>query len=435
MYEKLFFSHTITGDNCVNKVYLCIDLKSFYASVECVERGLNPMKSNLVVADPTRGQGAICLAVSPHLKQLGVRNRCRLYEIPENIDYITAIPRMKIYMEYSVNIYAIYLKYVAKEDIHVYSIDEAFLDITSYLKFRKLNPISFAKMILKDIYETYGLIATVGIGTNLYLAKIALDIISKSSPTYIGVLDEKTYIEKLSFHEPLSDFWQIGIHIEKHLNRLNIHNMYELSKADEKLLYQEFGINAKFLIDHSKGIEPATIKEIKEYKPQSKSLSIHQTLLSDYSMMDARGVLVEMLDILYLELIRQNLYTSTIHIYVGYSKDKIKALSVSCKLKEPTNSFQKLLSTMLKIYTMRVDKVMKIRKLGLALSNLSVSTYQQLNFFEKENDDTNFGNTIYEIKDKYGKNSIFRGVSLLKKSTALKRNKLIGGHNAEGEIK
>ncbi len=419
----------------MRKVYLCIDLKSFYASVECVEKGLDPMKTNLVVADPTRGKGAICLAVSPHLKQLGVKNRCRLYEIPDNIDYITALPRMKKYMEYSANIYAIYLKYVAKEDIHVYSIDEAFLDVTSYLKVRKLTPVFFAKMIMKDIYNTYGITATAGIGTNLYLAKIALDIIAKSSPTFIGILDEKTYQEKLSFYEPLSDFWQIGKNIENHLKSLHIHNMYELSRANEQLLYKEFGVNAKLLIDHSKGIETTTIKEIKEYRPQSKSLSIHQTLFSDYSMQDARGVLVEMLDILYLELIKQNLYASTIHLFIGYSKDKIKALSITCKLKNPTNSFQKFLSTLLKIYDTRVDKIVKIRKLGFALSNLSKTYLEQVNFFEKENDDINLGNTINDIKNKYGKNSMIRGVSLLEKSTALKRNKLIGGHNAEGEIK
>lgn len=419
----------------MNKVYLCIDLKSFYASVECVERGLDPMKSNLVVADPSRGKGSICLAITPHLKELGIRNRCRVYEIPENIDYITAMPRMKKYIEYSANIYAIYLKYVSKEDIHVYSIDEAFLEITNYLKITKKTPVEFAKMIMKDIYNTYGITATAGIGTNLYLAKVALDIIAKHSPDFIGILNQDSYRKKLSFYEPLSDFWQIGKNIQKHLERLNIHNMYELSQADEKLLFKEFGMNARLLIDHSKGIEPTTIKEIKEYKPISKSISTSQVLFTDYSYEDARKVLVEMLDILYLELIKIHKYTSHIHFFVGYSKDTIQCLSVSKKIKEPTNSFQKLLKILLDEYTQKVNKNEKIRRLGITLSILNSPVSFQLNLFENTNTNDNLGNTINSIKNKYEKSSIFRGVSLEEKSTALERNKLIGGHNAEGEIR
>ena len=409
--------------------YICIDLKSFYASVECVERGLDSMESNLVVADPTRGGGAICLAVSPHLKALGVRNRCRIFEIPKDIDYITAVPRMKKYIEYSANIYEIYLKYISKDDIHVYSIDEAFLDVTNYLKLYRKSPKDLALTIMNDIYDKYGIRATAGIGTNLYLCKIALDIIAKHAPDFIGILDEDSYKEQLWFYEPLSDFWQIGTGISNRLHRLNIHNMYELSIHDERELFKEFGINARLLIDHSKGIEPTTIKEIKEYKPKHKSISNSQILFKDYNKEDALKVLIEMLDIVYLELIRINKYTSCISFYVGYSKDVISPLSLSRKI-DSTDSFQVLLKCLIDNYNKYVSNTYKIRRLGITLSCLCSSSVQ-LNLFSKNDCEEEIGHAINEVKDKYGKNYLFRGVSLEENATALKRNRLIGGHNAE----
>ena len=409
--------------------YICIDLKSFYASVECVERGLDSMESNLVVADPTRGGGAICLAVSPHLKALGVRNRCRIFEIPKDIDYITAMPRMKKYIEYSANIYEIYLKYVSKDDIHVYSIDEAFLDVTNYLSLYKKNPKELALTIMNDIYDNYGIRATAGIGTNLYLCKVALDIIAKHAPDFIGILDEDSYKEKLWYYEPLSDFWQIGTGISNRLHRLNIHNMYELSIHDERELFKEFGINARLLIDHSKGIEPTTIKEIKEYKPKHKSISNSQILFKDYNKDDALKVLIEMLDIVYLELIRINKYTSCISFYVGYSKDIISPLSLSRKI-DSTDSFQVLLRCLIDNYNRYVSNSYSIRRLGITLSSLCSGSVQ-LDLFNKNDNEEGIGHAINEIKDKYGKNYLFRGVSLEENATALKRNRLIGGHNAE----
>ncbi|MBR6949831.1 MAG: DNA repair protein [Bacilli bacterium] len=409
--------------------YICIDLKSFYASVECVERGLDSMESNLVVADPTRGGGAICLAVSPHLKALGVRNRCRIFEIPKDIDYITAMPRMKKYIEYSANIYEIYLKYVSKDDIHVYSIDEAFLDVTNYLSLYKKNPKELALTIMNDIYDNYGIRATAGIGTNLYLCKVALDIIAKHAPDFIGILDEDSYKEKLWYYEPLSDFWQIGTGISNRLHRLNIHNMYELSIHDERELFKEFGINARLLIDHSKGIEPTTIKEIKEYKPKHKSISNSQILFKDYNKEDALKVLIEMLDIVYLELIRINKYTSCISFYVGYSKDIISPLSLSRKI-DSTDSFQVLLKCLIDNYNRYVSNSYSIRRLGITLSSLCSGSVQ-LDLFNKNDNEEGIGHAINEIKDKYGKNYLFRGVSLEENATALKRNRLIGGHNAE----
>lgn len=412
------------------RTYICIDLKSFFASVECVERGLDSMKTNLVVADPTRGKGAICLAVSPHLKELGVKNRCRIFEIGEDIDYITAMPRMKKYIEYSANIYGIYLKYISSEDIHVYSIDEVFMDVTNYLKLYKKSSTDLAITIMEDIYNTYGIRATAGIGSNLYLAKVALDILAKHSPNFIGVLDEDSYKEKLWLHEPLSDFWGIGRGIEARLNRLNIHNMYEISIHEELELFREFGINARLIIDHSKGIEPTTISEIKHYKPKSKSLSTSQILFMDYKMEDAKKVLIEMLDVMYLELIKIEKLTTCISFYVGYSKDVIRPLSISKRI-DPTDSFQVLLKKLIKEYDLNVSKNHLIRRLGISLSGF-VDSGVQLNLFDNNTDnDEELGNTINNIKDKYGKNYLIRGVSLTDKATAIKRNKLIGGHNAE----
>lgn len=218
----------------MQRTYLCIDLKTFYASVECVERHLDPFNTNLVVADPSRGKGAICLAISPKMKMLGIKNRCRIYEIPPTVKYIVALPRMKKYIEYSANIYAIYLKYFAKEDIHVYSIDEAFMDATNYLKMYNMTAVELAQTIIKDIFNTYGITATAGIGTNMYLTKIALDITAKHSSTNIGYLDEEKYKNELWHHKPLTDFWQIGNGIERRLNKMRIFDMYDIAHAEQK---------------------------------------------------------------------------------------------------------------------------------------------------------------------------------------------------------
>ena len=285
-----------------DRIFLCIDLKTFYASVECVERNLDPFNTNLVVADPSRGKGTICLAISPKLKAAGIKNRCRIYEIPEEIKYIVAKPRMKKYIEYSANIYAVYLKYIAKEDIHVYSIDECFLDITKYLKLYQLSAEGLAKKIVDDVLSTTGITATVGIGTNLYLAKVALDITAKHTKNNMGYLNEQLYQETLWYHQPLTDFWQIGKGISKRLNRLRIFNMYDLAHASESELYQEFGINAQYLIDHAWGKEPTLISDIKAYKPRSNSISSGQVLFEDYNYDDGLLVVKEMVELKCLEL-------------------------------------------------------------------------------------------------------------------------------------
>ncbi|MFA7507545.1 MAG: DNA repair protein, partial [Bacilli bacterium] len=309
----------------VSKTYICIDFKTFFASVECVERGLNPFTTNLVVADPTRGNGAICLAVSPKMKEMGVRNRCRIFEIPNNIKYITALPRMKKYIEYAANIYAIYLKYIAKEDIHVYSIDESFMDVTKYLKMYKLTAKQLSQKILDDIFKTTGISASVGIGTNMFLTKVALDILAKHASNNIAYLDEDLYKERLWNHKPLTDFWQIGRGISKRLEKYNIFDMEGITKIDQEVLYKEFGVNAEYLIDHAWGREPCTISQIKAYRPVANSLSTNQILFSDYKFDQALLVLKEMVDLMCLQLVEKNLVSDNIFLSIGYSKDIIKS--------------------------------------------------------------------------------------------------------------
>ena len=417
----------------MQKTYLCIDLKTFYASVECVERNLDPFATNLVVADPSRGKGAICLAVSPKMKMLGVKNRCRIYEIPQNIQYIVAVPRMKKYIEYSANIYAIYLKYFAKEDIHVYSIDEAFMDATNYLKLYKLTPIELAKTIIKDVFKTYGITATAGIGTNMYLAKVALDITAKHSASNIGYLDEEKYKKELWHHKTLTDFWQIGSGIEKRLNKLHLYDMYDVAHTDQKRLYKEFGVNAEYLIDHSWGRESCTIEDIKRYKPQTKCISNSQVLFEDYTFEKARLVLKEMVELGSLRLIEENLYTDTVKLYIGYSKDVIPATGCTERTNSYTNVYSDLVSTFLKLYDRTTNRYAGIRRIGISFTNIREDEYVQLNLFKdqkKIDKERKLELVINKIKSEMGKNKILRGMDLQEGATTLVRNTLIGGHNS-----
>ena len=417
----------------MQRYYLCIDLKTFYASVECIERGLDPFNTNLVVADESRGKGTICLAVSPKMKMLGVKNRCRIFEIPPTIKYIVAMPRMKKYIEYSANIYAIYLKYFAKEDIHVYSIDEAFMDVTKYLKLYKVNPVELAKIIIKDIFKTYRITATAGIGTNMYLAKIALDITAKHSATNIGYLDEEKYQKELWYHKPLSDFWQIGKGIERRLNKMRIFTMYDVAHTDPKRLYKEFGVNAEYLIDHSWGKESCTIADIKKYKPKTNSITNSQVLFEDYSFEKARLVLKEMVELGSLRLIENNLVTDTVGLYIGYSKDIIKATGESKKLENYTNVYSELLKVFLEIYDKSTNRGVAIRRIGVNFANVIETENVQLSLFtdqEKIDKERKLELAISSIKNKMGKNAILRGMNLEEGATTLARNKLIGGHNS-----
>jgi len=417
--------------NKINNMYMCIDLKTFYASVECVERGLNPFTTNLVVADPSRGKGAICLAISPKMKLLGIKNRCRIYEIPPNIKYIVALPRMKKYIEYSANIYATYLKYFSKEDIHVYSIDEAFIDVTKYLKLYNKNVIELAKDILKEIHNLYGITATAGIGTNMYLAKIALDITAKHSSTNIGYLDEQKYQKELWHHKPLTDFWQIGKGIETRLNKMRIFDMYDIAHCDEKKLYKEFGINAEYLIDHSWGKESCTISDIKAYKPKDNSISSSQILFEDYSFEKARIVLKEMVEMGSLRLIEENLVTDTVGLYIGYSKDIIQASKGTQRIYNSTNLYSELLKAFLMLYDRITNRNTPIRRIGINFARVTQAEGQQLSLFEnqeKNEKERKLELTINNIKEEMGKNAILKGINLEEGSTAIIRNGLIGGH-------
>ena len=417
----------------MQRTYLCIDLKTFYASVECVERGLDPFSTNLVVADPTRGKGTICLAVSPKMKMLGVKNRCRIFEIPPTIKYIIAMPRMKKYIEYSANIYEIYLKYFSKEDIHVYSIDEAFMDATKYLNMYKSTPIELAKKIIKDIYKTYGITATAGIGTNMYLAKIALDITAKHNVSNIGYLDEEKYKKELWHHKPLTDFWQIGKGIERRLNKMRIFDMYDVAHVETKRLYKEFGVNAEYLIDHAWGKESCIIADIKAYKPKNNSISNSQVLFEDYSFIKARLALKEMVELGSLRLVESNLITDTIQLYIGYSKDTIKATGGTKKLQNSTNVYSELLKAFLNIYDKTTNQSIPIRRIGINFANVISTENVQLNLFtdqDKLDKERKLELTMCNIKNKLGKNSIVRGMDLEEGATTILRNKLIGGHNS-----
>ena len=255
------------------KTYFCIDMKSFYASVECAERGLDPFETCLAVVDASRGKNAICLAISPKMKSLGIKNRCRISDIPPNVKYIAALPRMALYIDYAADIYGVYLKYVAPQDIHVYSIDESFLDVTRYLELCRTDAVSFAKFLMQEIERVCHIPSTAGVGTNLYLAKIALDITAKHEPDHIGVLTEETYCETLWDHRPITDFWMISGGTAKRLERYGVYDMHGITQLPEKLLYSIFGINAELLIDHAWGREPCMMADIKRYQSKSKSVS------------------------------------------------------------------------------------------------------------------------------------------------------------------
>lgn len=418
----------------LKRVYLCIDLKTFFASVECVERNLDPFKVNLAVADKERGKGALCLAISPKLKALGIKNRCRLFEIPSYLDLIIAKPRMKLYMEYAANIYEIYLKYVCDDDIHVYSIDEAFLDISTYFKLYRKTPLQMARMIIDDIFETTGITATAGIGSNLYLSKVALDISAKHNPSNIGILNEPLYKQTLWHHQPITDFWHVGRGIAKRLAKYQIFDMAGVAFCDEKILYQEFGVNAKYLIDHAWGKEPTTIAQIKKYQPENNSISHSQVLFEDYSYDDALLAMKEMVELKVLDLVEQHLVTRHIALYVGYSNKKIKATGGSLKIGVCTNSYRILLSEFITLYKRTTHLNCPIRRLGISFGGVIDEKYEAYDLFtdyqeiEKER---KLQEALINIKGRYGKNAVFKGMDLLEKATTLKRNKLIGGHNGE----
>lgn len=416
------------------RIYLCIDLKSFYASVECVERGLDPMTTNLAVADPQRSEKTICLAISPSMKALGIKNRCRVFQIPKDVEYIMAPPRMKLYIDYSANIYAIYLKYIAKEDIHVYSIDEAFLDVTHYLSLYQMSARELAVQIMADIKDSTGITATAGIGTNLYLAKVALDITAKHVKDNVGYLDEELYRTTLWNHRPLTDFWRVGAGTVKRLGRMGIMTMGDIAQADEDMLYDMFGVDAELLIDHAWGRESITMEDIKSYKPKSNSLSSGQVLSRDYSFEECKLIVKEMTDALCLDMADKGMVTQSLSLMVGYSNElKLKPATGTVSMTVTTNSYRIIVPYVLELYERIVQRDRPIRRLSVTCNSIMDEAYEQYDLFTdyaQIERDRKLQKAALEIKRKFGKNALLRGMDLQEAGTTIERNGQIGGHKS-----
>lgn len=504
------------------KTYIAIDLKSFYASVECRERSRDPLTTNLVVADPSRTEKTICLAVSPSLKKYGLSGRARLFEVIQKvnaannirklkapnhvfsgssddstelqknpslkIDYIIAPPRMARYMEYSTKIYNIYLKYIAPEDIHIYSIDEVFIDVTHYLSTYNMTARELAMTMIQDILDTTGITATAGIGTNMYLCKIAMDIVAKHiEPDKNGVriaeLDEMSYRRLLWNHKPLTDFWRVGRGYSKKLEKIGLYTMGDIARCsigkstdyyNEELLYKLFGINAELLIDHAWGYEPCTMENVKAYKPETNSISSGQVLHCPYEFDKARLVVKEMIDLMALDLVDKGLVTNQIVLTIGYDienmTDKNRSQSYkgtvttnyygkkvpkpahgTTNLPKQTSSTTLITNAVMELYDKIVNKKLLIRRINIVANKLvdehsvkNANKYEQLDLFtdyeilkkqrEKENAESErekrMQNTILDIKKKFGKNAILKGMNLQEGATAKDRNNQIGGHKA-----
>ncbi len=417
-----------------NKVYMCIDLKSFYASVECASRGLDPFETDLVVADPTRGPGALCLAVSPALKEKGVRNRCRLYEIPSKFKFIIAPPHMRMYMEVSADIYKTYLKYFAKEDVYAYSIDECFIHVTPYLPLYRRDGLGIAQMAMDAVYKRTGICATAGVGTNLFLAKIGMDILAKHLPTHIAYLDEALFREKMWHHRPITDVWNIGGGIAARLAKYGAYDLHGITLLPEKLLYREFGVNAEYLIDHAWGRESCTIADIHAYRPGGRSLSNGQVLFEDYTYEDAALLVFEMAETLIQQLLDEHLVTKGISLYVGYSGRPRMGSAGTRRLPAWTDVPEDIWKAFDKLYEEKVVPGLGIRTINLSVNDVvpagSVPRYFSLFRPEAaEEKQKNVERVMIEVKKKFGKNALLRGIDYLPKATLRKRNTLIGGHH------
>ena len=497
----------------MNRIYACIDLKSFYASVECVERNLNPLTTNLVVADNTRTEKTICLAVTPSLKQYGLSGRSRLFEVVQKVkeinrdrklnvnkkftgksyndlelknnpslelDYIVATPRMKLYMKYSNDIYNVYLKYLSEEDIYVYSIDEVFIDITNYLKFYKMKPKELITKIIQDVYKTTGITATGGIGTNMYLAKIAMDIEAKhvkenSEGVRIAELDEMSYRKKLWEHKPLTDFWRVGKGIAKKLEENNMYTMGDVALCsinNENKLFKLFGVNAELLIDHAWGWEPCTLKDVKKYKPSSTSISSGQVLHEAYDYKKTRLIVREMTELLTLDLVEKHYVTDQIVLTIGYDISNLENKNISdtyngeikkdyygrlvpkdahgtIRLDHKTSSTTTIMKSVMELFNKIVNPKLLTRRINITACNLveedkadTITTYKQFDIFtdvekeskqieknlENEKIEKNIQKAILNIKNKYGKNAILKGMNLEDGATTIERNEQVGGH-------
>lgn len=502
----------------MDRTYLCIDLKSFYASVECVDRELDPLVTNLVVADVSRTEKTICLAVTPALKSFGIPGRARLFEVNQQVrkinrdrlsrisakafwdkscdirelekdptlelDYIIAPPRMARYMHYSTTIYGIYLRYIPPEDIHVYSIDEVFIDLTTYLDFYKLSARGLAEKLVHDVFDETGITATVGIGSNMYLAKVAMDITAKKMPPdekgmRIAELDEMSYRYEMWEHQPLKDFWRIGSGYSRKLHAAGLYTMgdiarYSLSKRGEENLYKLFGVNAELLIDHAWGWEPCTIKDIKEYQPVNNSLSSGQVLHCAYTTEKARIVTWEMADRLSLDMVSKKVMTDQLILSVGYDRECLQNEEIrrnykgeilrdhygrevpkyshgTINLKGHSNTSSEIIAAVIELYDNIVDPSLLIRRITIAANHIKSEEkllkevkFEQLDLLsdaaeeekrrqkekEKKDKERNLQEAILHIHNKYGKNSLLKGSNFVDGATMKDRNQQIGGHRA-----
>ncbi len=415
------------------RTYFCIDMKSFYASVECAERGYNPFETNLVVADVTRGKNALCLAITPKMKAQGIRNRCRLSEIPRYVNYEVAPPRMALYVEYAADIYSLYLDYFDPQDIHVYSIDESFIDATNYLALYHTNEVTLVKFLMNEIASRYRIPSTAGIGTNLYLAKIALDITAKHSKDHIGYLDEETYRKTLWNHRPITDFWMVAGGTARRLERYGVYDMRGVTQMDTGLLYKTFGKNAELLIDHAWGREPCLISDIKNYKSKSKSVSFSQILPRDYTFDEARTVMHEMALNGAAELMKRKVITGKVGIFVGYSHDEIAPTKGTTRLDMTTALASFLVEAALRVYDKTTDRTTKIRRLGIVFEDVcdeGCEGYNLFTNFDAVERERTVQRTVLDIQQRYGKNAVLHGINFLPEGTQRERNGFIGGHRA-----
>lgn len=415
----------------VKRNILCIDLKSFFAACECIERKLDPFKVPLVVANPNQGNGAITLAISPYLKSLGIKSRTRLYEIPSNIKYMIVKPRMSLYIKKSSEVVNIYLDFIAKEDLHVYSIDECFLDVTDYLKMYHKTDYELAEEILKTIQKKTGLTANCGIGPNMLLAKVAMDTEAKLYKNGIAKWTYEDIPEKLWPITPLSKMWGIGPRMEKKLNALGIKSIKDLAHYNRNLLKDKFGVMGAELWNHANGIDLSRIKDWKTL-PKDKSYSHSQVLFKDYNENNIAIIISEMVDVITARLRANNKQARIIGFGIGYSKDIGGGFYHSIKLDNPTDVSKEILNQCLIIFERYYDSS-PIRKVSISVGGLTKKIGIQLNIFETFNEmqeDAELNSAVDEIKNKFGKNSLIKASSLLPDSTAIERNKKIGGHSA-----
>ena len=415
------------------RIYYCIDMKTFYASVECAERGIDPFEKNLVVADVSRGNNALCLAITPKMKAMGIKNRCRMSEIPPGVQYEVAPPRMALYIEYAANIYSLYLDYIDAQDIHVYSIDEAFIDVTEYLDTYKKDKFQFVKFLMEEIKNRYKIPSSAGIGTNLYLAKIALDITAKHMSDRIGYLDEELYRKTLWDHRPITDFWMVADGTARCLEKFGAYDMRGVTHIPKETMYRVFGKDAELLIDHAWGRESCLMSDIKNYKSKTKSVSFTQILPRDYKFIEARTVIQEMARNGAAELMKRNVITGKVSIYVGYTRDLRQPTKGSAHPDATTNLASFLVDAMLKLYDETTDRTVPIRRLGIFFEDIYESDYEEYSIFtdftavERERA---LQSTVVRINERFGKNTVLSGINYLPEGTQRERNGFIGGHRA-----